>query len=832
MLILTLSFFIYLLLSIIFFPEFKYILLDKVAKNSDDLSWNHRTPVNYINSMKSKPKKVSLIIPKESFDKITTIRNNAIKRGFLINSDRSKVKSKIIFKGDTLESKIRLKGDYSDHWGDKKKWSLRVQLKGENSILGMKNFSLQHPKTRSYINEYIFHKLLSQFDLITLRYEFVNVFINEEDYGIYALEEHFEKRLLENNNRKEGVIIRFPDAVTEVLTRGVQSDDFFRFTPLDAFQSKKISDSKILNNQFEIAKNLLSAFRNNDLELNHIFDVEKLATLFAVLDLTGHHHAGAFSNIRFYYNPYTSKLEPIGYDNQIIQDLANEGLQIEFLKYDDLMTTKIFSNVKFLEFYVKKLKLISQPNFLNDFFIDNDSLIKENLNIIYKDYPQYKYVAKKILYNNQKYIIKRLKSNYNLIAYKHYSQSSLSLLNIQQFPLEIIGLQINDSLIKPFSNLILPSKNRKNDFQYFECVFKTDSIAVEKKPTVLYRFLGLNDTMEVKVINRKNYDASFKDKDFIRKKTNYKLFKFLKTDTINNILTFKSGDWTLDKDLIIPFGFKINCENNFNLNMTDSSMILSYSPFEIDGNYNSVINFYSSDSSSMGISLINVKTLSKFNYCRFSNFNSPSKNKWALSGALNFYNSNVCFNNCIITKIFSEDAVNIVQSDFEINNTTFSNVSTDGLDLDFSYGEINNCNFYYCGNDAIDFSGSSVKMNNIIIENVEDKAISVSEKTNVTATNININNSNIAFTSKDLSSLKIKNCNVKNVKLLYAVFQKKLEYGPASVDAEKVQFFNVKEKFLLETNSKLTIDRQFMNPNNNDVENLLYGNIFEKKSNK
>ena len=40
------------------------------------------------------------------------------------------------------------------------KWSFRIKVRENKSILGMREFSLQHPRTRKYLNEYIFHKIL------------------------------------------------------------------------------------------------------------------------------------------------------------------------------------------------------------------------------------------------------------------------------------------------------------------------------------------------------------------------------------------------------------------------------------------------------------------------------------------------------------------------------------------------------------------------------------------------------------------------------------------------------------------------------------------------
>ena len=87
------------------------------------------------------------------------------------------------------------------HIKDELKSSYRIKVKGDNTILGMKQFSIHHPRERNYLNEWLFHKTINREGLISLRYYFVKIILNGNDLGIYALEEHFERRLLENNLR-------------------------------------------------------------------------------------------------------------------------------------------------------------------------------------------------------------------------------------------------------------------------------------------------------------------------------------------------------------------------------------------------------------------------------------------------------------------------------------------------------------------------------------------------------------------------------------------------------------------------------------------------------
>ena len=81
--------------------------------------------------------------------------------------------------------------------------------------------------------------------------------------------------------------------------------------------------------------------------------------------------------------------------------------------------------------------------------------------------------------------------------------------------------------------------------------------------------------------------------------------------------------------------------------------------------------------------------------------------------------------------IFSEDAINIFRSKFEIIDAKYNNIFSDAIDIDFSAGKIMKSDFKNINNDAIDFSGSKVTINNVNFNNVNDKIISAGEESKI-----------------------------------------------------------------------------------------------------
>ena len=106
---------------------------------------------------RSNPENLEININFKNLEKILEDRQNAIKSGILI--DPRTVKGKINFRGKEYKADIRLKGDLPDHWRSSVRMSLRISLKGDNAILGMKRFSIHSPGSRQYPHEQAYQKL-------------------------------------------------------------------------------------------------------------------------------------------------------------------------------------------------------------------------------------------------------------------------------------------------------------------------------------------------------------------------------------------------------------------------------------------------------------------------------------------------------------------------------------------------------------------------------------------------------------------------------------------------------------------------------------------------
>ena len=800
---------------------------------------------------KANPQQISIDIKYKDFQRLAYKREESMDSGILITGAQDYVPATIQYKDKSVKAKIRLKGDLVWDNLQGEKWSFRIEVKGDDSLFGMKRFSIHHPKVRYYIYEWIFHQALKREGILSLRYEFIKVILNGKNLGIYALEEHFEKQLVEHNQGREGIIIKFNEDILWADRKEHFLYNKKSFTQLqsefssniDAFKMNRILEDPYLYKQFFVAKNLLELFRRGKLPAHKVFDIKKLAKYLAISELTGGIHGTTWHNLRFYYNPVTSFLEPVGFDamagfkmGERKTKINEAGVTTTVLRFYD----KIFSDFVFFEEYAKALNQVSDFTYLDEFFLNIDEDLKKNLDIIHSEFPDFHF-SKDVLYKNQRYIRLTLNPLKGIFAYFHQSfkeHIELELGNIQSMPVEVLNVTYKDSVaLKPLERVILSPKLRAGLVDYKNVSFKFPENFIWSKEkikdlVVNYKILGMDIIKQEKVFPWSYLNKNFIKNDFIRQKSNIHKFKFLIVNEKTKRIFIKPGSWKIDQSLVIPKGYMVIGKEGTQLNLLNSAKILSYSPIKLIGSEENAIVIGSSNSTGQGIIVMDSSQKSILKYVSFDNLSNPSQSGWQLSGAVTFYNSSVDMQHCRFFNNNSEDALNLIHSEFTINETLFIKTSFDAIDVDFSKGEITNCSFVNCGNDAIDFSGSIVEMQNIFVKGIGDKALSVGENSWVKVEQIDIKNAKIAAVSKDLSTTIIELMKISDCEIGLAVYQKKSEFGPGFMKASKLNIDKVSIPYLVEDKSELKIDGKLIKSNKANVEQILSrgGNV--KRSSK
>ena len=819
--------------------EVRAIIKDSIPFQLVQSDFRANLPINTIKGILQKSDPLIIDIKFKEYKKLQEKRNKALKTGILFKDGDDFIKAKINYKNETYKVKLRLKGDWVDHLAGKK-WSFRVKVSDQKTLFGMRKFSLQSPKTRNYINEWTFHKLMKYENVPSLRYKFVPLILNGENYGIYAIEEHFDKILVESNKYKEGPIIRMSeDIYWEEMQRGSSpnevSSTFLKSSP-QPFKEKQTLNNPILKNQFIKANNLLTEFQNNNLKTSDVFDIDSLAKYFAIIDITNGQHSSVWTNLVFYYNPILSKLMPIGFDAVPRRD------QISQLSIEEVRKYKFFEDKKFVSKYIEYLEKFSSEKYLKTFESHIQESYKDNMNLLYKSFPALTSNLKS-MYINQKIINKKIDPVKPINAYiEDYNENSKELIiaagNNQNLPIQINGIWHKNKLIFSPKKKTIIEGTRKDHFVNYSLHSliledKSDISSLindyDEKFLIGYNIIGSKNERKVP-INRYSR-GNFEDliNDYVRKPSNFKNLKFIEYDSNNSSIFIKPGEWTLSESLILPPNHRLIIRSGTTLKLNKGASIITFGSIDLRGTKDRPINILG-DQSGNSFIVLNSKTESSLENFHFKYLSSPKEQNWAISGAVTFYESPVEFNYCIFEKNNSEDGLNLVRSNFKLRNSTFLDSKSDALDIDFSDGIIGNLSMVNSGNDALDISGASIVLNELYIDRAEDKGISIGEESFLKAENIIISGAEIAVASKDLSLFQASNININSSKVGYVAFQKKPEFGPGRIIIKKSEIKNTNEDYLLEKGSSINFDGFEKKVNTLNVEKVLYGNIYGKKS--
>jgi len=799
--------------------------LDKVIQPA--IKQNIKIPVNYIKGkLFGTAKTINIDIPFKEYQKLLAKREEAIKQDVLVTGSDDMVKASVRYNDQSHKAKLRLKGDFIGHLlGDK--WSFRVQLKKGKTLFGFNKFSLHHPQQRSYLWEWLYHKMLKDEDVLSLRYEFINVIVNGKHLGIYAIEEHFDKHLVEYNNRREGPILKLSESMVwdEYLRQEhpfkeadvVQLNDVndLQLPAIEAFKEKKTLSKDKLKMDFLQAKNLLEGFRRGIFRTSEVFDVDKLADYFAITDFLHVEHGSHWHNIRFYYNPVTALVEPIGFDGDADIFLYGVlGTRKKLLSNDEIASGTnlsfydlLFSDKVFFEKYMTSLEKVSNPEYVDKFMAAHGKEIKKNITILHSEFPFVDF-KKDYLYQFQDYIRSVILPSRALNAHLDIvGEKKLQVGNIHPLPVKVIGYGKEDN-ITSIKGVVLQPRLRGKPLHYTEIPI---SNAEEEEMIVKYQVLGTSEVYTEKVLQWPYFTKNVIKKHFQNKIATLKKHPCVVVNEAKNEISIKPGRWTLKEDLVVPAGYRFFMSENTTLDLNNKATLISFSPVNIVGTQENPVKIISSDGTGQGVAVMQAKKLSTLKYVEFDNLSFPNKKGWGLTGSVTFYESPVNISHTQMIKNHAEDFLNIIRSQFKLSKSVLHSSNSDAVDIDFGKGEISEFKCLSSGNDCLDFSGSKITINNVSVTKAKDKAVSVGENSKVNASNVSVKDSHIGLVAKDSSQFKASKINLNNLSVGFAVYQKKNEFGPANLDATEVKYDKLVRSYMLEKRSKLSINQNTQN---------------------
>ena len=784
-----------------FRAKFEYFISESIQKTS-----------NLIFSNFYKVETINLDIKQKHLDSMKDSREQAIEYGRLKDDFANWVPAKLSNESKSHKVKVKLKGTHSDHWEDQKKWSFNVKVSNDKSIFNLKYFALQHPKTLSYLYEWLFMKFLENEQLISYKMKFINLKVNGDSLGVYSLIEQPSKILVERNKRKEGVIIGFDkntwiEEIQNQMDLGANGihQNFWR-TPIKPVRFKDEYKDTKYKKYLDEAVTKINLFRNKDLSIRETFDEDQLAKVLAIKTIFATSEFD-WKDLKFYYNPITKLLEPISRE---VHAYYSDNAPISFWAFDtskiNLMWQREFLDILFEDFafyekYLKELKKISSEDYWDKIIKVNKEEFKKYKIILEKSYPNVEIYSKKHFLLNRKYINDTLNPiitiSANLLDFNN-DNITVNIFNKQILPVKIIGLKVkNKKIFLQNSKILLGKKQNKPSSPE---LLKIDCQSTCNKNDLnqiklIYRILGDNIDKYVSIKFWKNSLLNANDEkiDHLKKIAENNNFLIKKNDIFVN-----TKEFNIREKIVIPKGYRLIINPGTRLIFEKNSSLISYSPIISAGSKEKPIiiktnfsqslsdfrkkNIYS-DEYGEGILVLNTDAKSLFTNTIFKNLSSPNAGSVnGISGSLNFYNTKVdIINSKFFDNIYGDDYVNIIRSNFLIKDSYFENTNADALDIDFSNGKIINSTFNNSINDSVDFSGSNVLLDNVKIFYAGDKALSVGEESIININNSYIQKNHFGIVAKDKSLIEGNNITITNNSIGVATYIKKNEYGPAEI---------------------------------------------------
>lgn len=303
------------------------------------------------------------------YNDMLALREEALRAGAYIPAGADFVPATLRLDDDApVEVRVRWRAGGVDHMREAGgKWGFELRTRQEQQLLGMQRFYLVDPLANNWLGEWAFVRALQREGVLAARYRFVRLVFNGDDRGIYALQESFGGELATSQGRPEGVIVEFDANLLWRSLAHFQGDERaayadtvanlsavdFQYFEVDTFQDATLEEDAALSEQRERAIGLLRALQTGQLAASEVFDVALYGRFLALVDLWGATQGTSLVNLRYYYNPASARLEPIGFNANALG--SDERISLAATYHDPELQMA----------YVQEAVRISQPDYLD-----------------------------------------------------------------------------------------------------------------------------------------------------------------------------------------------------------------------------------------------------------------------------------------------------------------------------------------------------------------------------------------------------------------------------------------------------------------------------------
>ncbi len=674
----------------------------------------------------------------------------------------------------------------------------------------MQTFSIHNPASKSFLREWIYHQLLRKEGVIAARYDFFQLKLNNRNRGIYAFEENPDEQLAATHKRPKSVVVRFSeDAFWYNVKRQVdefgqqigqnQFVDDLNASVVQPFKSSQVLASAEIQKHFQVAQSLMYQYKYNLKPAKDIFDIDLMAKYFAIMDVMQAYQGLDWHDQRYYFNPATSKLEPVGMSGFGIEvksyrkrAFIGQGLYNPDVK-DYSIYMHLFLDDAFMEKYCQYLHDFSKKSYIESFLLDIEKEALRRQQFIRKEFSDYSYDASAII-KNAKNIRAHLVPENSISLRAKRKGNIVKVTNYHNLPLEIVGFgAAKDKITTTLSQKPILRTNLSGlPPKYVDLQLPSSA------NYIFYQLPGVNRIFHSEISYWDVPEASVPAQELFE---NVTISSNQIYDVRDRLIAFKKGKYSIGQDIIIPEGYQVNIPAGTELTFGSGAKFLSKSP---------VMTFGKSDNpvilrSTSGILLLDIQQPSIFRNTYFLKSSNLNYNNWWLPGGVTVYNSKVTFDNCTFSYSKAPESLSLMGSEFELVDCNFNNNERKGLVTLFSTGSIERTRFFANTLIGVELLGSKVELNDVTIQQAANNGLIVGDDSEVNIKYIEIKDTDIGVVSKDMSRLTIEKISLENCKRGFAAYQKKPEFGGSRIVVNDYDAKAVKVLHRIELGSTLKI---------------------------
>jgi hypothetical protein len=678
------------------------------------------------------PPRLSIDIKFKYLHRLHETRNAALRSGVLSVSADDLVPASVDVEGRTVPVALRLTGDRTDLL-EGEKWPLRIEVRGDGHVFGMRRFDLMPPELRGFQLEHLFLEHLEREGVLAPRFVFVDVRVNGKGLGLMALGESFAEELLVRQQRRDGPMLRMVNPPDGTGPAGASE-----IAPL---RPRHIARSRKLSRGLKTATGLMQAALAGSLRAGDVFDPDLTGRFLAVAELWGAQHALGWRNLRFYFNPLTAKLEPIGHAAELQHPHLGEGELTRAAPF----ATRLLEDPRISAAFTRSLHRIAGEMLEESFAAAMREQQTEPLRLLHREYP----------------------------------------------------------LRVPFA--AEPLRRRAARLQRFEAARAPAAGPLEGAPPMSGPAPPLAPRTLAETLAR---------------------HPFLSWDEAAHELRAAPGRWDVQGSLIPPKGAGLTLPAGTILHFEPRHGLIARGPLTFAGEAAAPVVLEGPPGAKpsqlwSGVYVVESARPSRWSHVVVRNTGGFQRNGWQLAGGVVFRKAPVAFDRCTFAGNRGDDALNVVRSTFSLRDVTILDSQSDAFDADFAEGSIVGGTIARAGGDGIDLGGSRADLRGTRLANIRDKAISVGERSFLSARNIEIERAGVGVASKNGSQAEIADSTFRDIAdVALLAYTNRPEFGPGSLTAENNRIARTALPALAQTGSRVLLDGEVLAPVDAAVERL------------